>query len=197
MPAKKKVLQNSKGLRVQKTKSRIKIKKSAVNFDVEREPTGEVEKFIGLNTAKVARDGGLLSKQDIKLLQEAENGFRKAIDKIILSIGMCQKADALNAIWHLFTIETLARKTPHVIADAKKYDSRRKNKFIAPSSQKLDLAVKKAAKAYHLVPEPTKEFMDLTLPLVQKFLGIEDSQSNYPTRQILSASISRLKKTLL
>jgi hypothetical protein len=182
MPVKK-MLQTSKALSVKKAKSRIKIKKSAIYFDAEREPTGEVEKFIGLNTAKVARDGGLLSKQDLKLLQEAENGFSQALDKIIISIGICQKADALNAIWHLFTIETLARKTPHVIADAKKYDARRKNKFTTPS--------------YHLVPEQTKDFMDLTLPLVQKFLGIEDGQSNYPTRQIFSASVARLKKTLL
>jgi len=196
MPVKK-MLQTSKALSVKKAKSRIKIKKSAIYFDAEREPTGEVEKFIGLNTAKVARDGGLLSKQDLKLLQEAENGFSQAIDKIIISIGICQKADALNAIWHLFTIETLARKTPNVIADAKKYDARRKNKFTTPSSQKLDIAIKKAAEAYHLVPEQTKDFMDLTLPLVQKFLGIEDGQSNYPTRQIFSASVARLKKTLL
>jgi hypothetical protein len=86
MPAKKKMLQNSKALRVQKAKSRSKIKKSVVNFNADHEPTGEVEKFIGLNTAKVARDGGLLSKQDIKLLQEAENGFRKAIDKIFYQL---------------------------------------------------------------------------------------------------------------
>lgn len=50
----------------------------------------------------------------------------------------------MSIIWHLFTIVTLIQKTSQVIVVVKKYDVRGKNKFIAPSYQKLDLAIKKS-----------------------------------------------------
>jgi hypothetical protein len=98
----------------------LRLKGEALVFEFKRETTGETEKFLVSLAARNARDSGHLDDDEMRRLDEAQQGFELAIGRIIAATDTCSKSDALDALWFSNAIYTLSTKARHVIKQSQR-----------------------------------------------------------------------------